>query len=113
MSLSEFQAGLEGLRSLGTGTAPLQDVIDAARQLERVWEDAAFVSVEAVGLWIDDLDDPHVAVAVHDGRIVYIGISDGMLRAPMDQLQDTLNACIFNAFGMWRAQISSPVNTAA
>ena len=83
---------------------PLQDAIDAARALETVWEEAAFKSAEAIGLWIDDLDDPHVAVAVHGGQIVYIGISDGMLRAPLDQLQDVLNACIFNAFSMWRAQ---------
>lgn len=85
-------------------TPPLQEALQAARALETAWGEAAFTAAEAVGLWIDDLDDPHVAVAVHGGQIVYIGISDGMLRGPLDQLQDTLNACIFNAFGMWQAQ---------
>ncbi len=75
--------------------------------------DAAFTAAEAVGLWIDDLDDPHVAVAVHDGQIVYIGISDPMLRIPLDRLQDVLNACIFNAFAMWRAQTAAPRAIAA
>lgn len=83
---------------------PLHGALGAARSLETVWQEAAFTSAEAVGLWIDDLDDPHVAVAVHGGQIVYIGISDAMLRGPLDALQDVLNACIFNAFGMWRAQ---------
>ncbi|RIR61358.1 hypothetical protein D2E62_23415 [Mycobacteroides abscessus] len=68
--------------------------------IESVWSEAAFTSAESVGIAIDDPDDPHVAVAVHDGQITYIGISDGMLRIPLDQLQDTLNACIFNAFNM-------------
>ncbi|WP_170914982.1 MULTISPECIES: hypothetical protein [unclassified Mycobacterium] len=54
-----------------------------------------------------------MAVAVHDGQIVYIGISDGMLRVPLDQLQDVLNTCIFNAFAMWRSQVSAPVTVAA
>lgn len=85
-------------------TSPLQGAIAAARQLEAVSGEAAFLTAEAVGVWIDDLDDPHVAVAVYGGQIVYVGISDGMLRAPLDQLQDVLNACIFNAFGSWRAQ---------
>lgn len=83
------------------------DVLDAARRLEAVWTAASFTSAEAVGLWIDDLDNPHVAVAVHGGQIVYIGISDGMLRGPLGLLQDSLNACIFNAFGMWRSQLAS------
>ncbi|SLJ36923.1 hypothetical protein [Mycobacteroides abscessus] len=72
--------------------------------IESVWSEAAFTSAESVGIAIDDPDDPHVAVAVHDGQITYIGISDGMLRIPLDQLQDTLNACIFNAFNMAEAR---------
>lgn len=65
----------------------------------------AFASANAVGVWIDNPDDPQVAVAVHDGRIVYLGISDPMLRVDTDQLQDAINSCIFNAFAMWRAQL--------
>ncbi|OHU53449.1 MULTISPECIES: hypothetical protein [Mycobacteriaceae] len=72
--------------------------------IENVWSKAAFSAAEAVGIAIDDPDDPHVAVAVQDQQIVYIGISDGMLRIPLDQLQDALNACIFNAFSMWQKQ---------
>ncbi|TDZ77371.1 hypothetical protein DE4585_04765 [Mycobacteroides salmoniphilum] len=68
--------------------------------METVWSEAAFTTAEAVGIAVDDPDDPHVAVAVHDGQITYIGISDGMLRMPLDQLQDMLNACIFNAFSL-------------
>lgn len=71
--------------------------------IENVWSEAAFTSAESVGIAIDDPDDPHVAVAVHAGQITYIGISDGMLGVPLDQLQDVLNACIFNAFSMAEA----------
>lgn len=80
--------------------------------IENVWQDAAFTSAEAVGIAIDDPDDPHLAVAVQDQQIVYIGISDGMLRMPLDQLQDVLNACIFNAFSMWQKQSSEGLNRA-
>jgi hypothetical protein len=43
-------------------------------------------------------------VAVHGGRIVYIGISDPMLQVGLHELTDSLNAAIVNAFAMWRAQ---------
>ncbi|SKT55671.1 Uncharacterised protein [Mycobacteroides abscessus subsp. massiliense] len=92
---------------------PLNRLVELSGEMEAVWTAAAFTTAEAVGLWIDDPDDPHVAVAVHDGQIVYIGISDGMLRVPLDQLQDVLNTCIFNAFAMWRSQVSAPVTVAA
>jgi len=80
------------------------DVVDYATALETALETAAFTEANAVGLSIDDPDDPHVAVAVRHGRIVYIGISDPMLRVGLDQLQDVLNATIVNAFAMWQAQ---------
>lgn len=86
---------------------PLNRLVEISGEMEAVWTAAAFTTAEAVGLWIDDPDNPHVAVAVHDQQIVYIGISDGMLRAPLDQLQDVLNTCIFNAFAMWRSQVSA------
>jgi hypothetical protein len=44
-------------------------------------------------------------VAVHNGRTVYVGISDGVLHTQLDQPQDRLNACIFNAFSTWQAQL--------
>lgn len=91
---------------------PLNRLVEISGEMEAVWTAAAFTTAEAVGLWIDDPDNPHVAVAVHDQQIVYIGISDGMLRAPLDQLQDVLNTCIFNAFAMWRSQVSAPAQLA-
>lgn len=81
-------------------------LIEAAQHMENAWGQAAFISAEATGIAIDDPNDPHVAVAVHAGRIVYIGISDPMLRAPIDQLNDVLNGLIVNAFYQWRAQLS-------
>lgn len=85
---------------------PLQDAIDSMRQLETVVASSAFAAASAVGIWIDDPDDPHVAVAVHDGRIVYMGISDPMLRLELPELQDAINSCIFNAFASWRTQLA-------
>lgn len=93
---------------------PLDRLIElTSGELEAVWTSAAFTSAEAVGLWVDDPDDPHVAVAVHDQQIVQISISDAMLRVPLDQLQDVLNMCIFNAFAMWQSQVSAAVPTVA
>lgn len=91
-----------------TDYAP-QGLVEAARRLENAWGQAAFISAEATGIAIDDPDDPHVAVAVHDGRIVYIGISDPMMHAGLDQLADVLNGLIVNAFGNWRAAIGTAV----
>ncbi len=78
---------------------------DVLGDIEAAWSKGAFTAAEAVGIFIDDPDDPHVAVAVQDGRIIYIGISDPMLRGPIDELQDVLNAGIFSAFSMWQAQL--------
>lgn len=89
---------------------PLDRLVElTSGELEAVWTSAAFTAAEAVGLWVDDPDDPHVAVAVHDQQIVQISISDAMLRVPLDQLQDVLNMCIFNAFAMWQSQVSAAV----
>lgn len=82
------------------------DIIEAASQVEQVWTDAAVGSADAVGVALDDPDEPRVAVTIHDGRIVYIGISDGMLHGDMADLQVTLNACIINAFAAWREEHS-------
>lgn len=87
----------------------LQNASDAAGLADAEWRLAAFPSVEAVGIGIDDPDDPHVAVAVHDGCITYIGISDPMLHADLEVLQDVLNAAIFTAFSSWHAQASGKV----
>lgn len=93
---------------------PLNRLVElTSGEMEAVWTAAAFTTAEAVGLWVDDPADPHVAVAVHDQQIVYIAISDGMLRAPLEQLQDALNTCIFNAFAMWQSQVSAPRAIAA
>ncbi len=85
----------------------------AAARLEQVWTAAGLADADAVGVALDNPDDPHVAVAVHDGRIVYIGISDPMLRGsdPMlrgdlRDLQDVLNGCVYSAFAMWFAERS-------
>ena len=82
---------------------------DPTIEMSRAWTAAAIADADAVGIAIDNPDDPHVAVAVHDGRIVYIGISDPMLRGNQQDLQDVLNACILTAFSMWGAQRSGAV----
>ena len=87
-------------------TSPLHDALIAAREAERVWGEAAFRTAEAVGFGVDDVDDPRAVVVVHGGQIIYMGIADGMLQLPVDQLQDVINACIVNAFGMWRSKLS-------
>ena len=79
-------------------------VDDAANRLYGAWSKAARADADAVGISLDNPDDPHVAVAVHDGQIVYIGISDPIMQGDVRELQDILNACIFNAFAMWAAQ---------
>lgn len=78
----------------------------AAARLEQVWTAAGLADADAVGVALDNPDDPHVAVAVHDGRIVYIGISDPMLRGDLRDLQDVLNGCVYSAFAMWFAERS-------
>ena len=78
----------------------------AAARLEHAWTAAGLTDADAVGIALDNPDDPHVAVAVHDGRIVYIGISDPMMRGSLKDLQDVLNGCIYSAFAMWFAQRS-------
>ncbi|CPW66977.1 hypothetical protein [Mycobacteroides abscessus] len=85
----------------------------ASGEIEAVWTAAAFTTAEAVGLWVDDPANPHVVVAVYDQQIVHIEISDAMLRVPLEQLQDVLNMCIFNAFAMWRSQVSAPATITA
>jgi hypothetical protein len=90
---------------MNINTVP-RGLLDAAQELETAWGESAFDHARAVGIAIDDPSDPHVAVAVHDGRIVYIGISDPMLQVTLDELTDSLNAAILNAFAMWRAQRS-------
>ncbi|MFA5711728.1 hypothetical protein [Mycolicibacterium sp.] len=84
---------------------PLQGALDASTLMETATSGGGFAAAEAVGIFIDDPDDPHVAVVVREGRIVYIGISDPMLRRSLDELQDMLNAGIFTAFSMWQAQL--------
>lgn len=76
----------------------------AAERLERAWTAAALADADAVGIAVDDPFEPHVAVAVHDGRIVYIGISDPVAHGDAQELQDVLNGCIFTAFTQWAAQ---------
>jgi hypothetical protein len=64
---------------MNINTAP-RGLLDAAQKLETAWGESAFHQASAVGIAIDDPSDPRVAVAVHGGRIVYIGISDPMLQ---------------------------------
>ena len=71
--------------------------------------ETTLADANAVGIAIDNPDDPHVAAAVHDGRIVYIGISDPMMKGNQQELQDVINACIISAFSMWGAQRSGVV----
>jgi hypothetical protein len=66
--------------------------------------DSTLAEANAVGIAMDNPEDPHVAVAVYGGRIVYIGISNAMMRGNRDELQDVINACILSAFLMWGAQ---------
>ncbi|MFC7751724.1 hypothetical protein [Tsukamurella soli] len=64
---------------------------------------SAASAASAVGFWADDLDDPGILALVYRGQLVYLGISDGWRSAPVDRLQDVVNACISNAFAMWHA----------
>ena len=73
-------------------------------EMDRAWTAASRADSDAVGIALDNPDDPHIAVAVHDGRIVYIGISDPVMRGDQRELQDVLNACIFSAFAQWGAR---------
>jgi len=82
------------------------DIAEITAQVERAWTDAAVQGCDAVGVAVDDPDNPRVAVTVHSGRIVYIGIGDGMLQGDIGDLQITLNACILTAFSQWNAQRS-------
>ena len=71
--------------------------------------ETTLADANAVGIALDNPDDPHVAVAVHGGRIVYIGISDPMMNSDQQELRDVINACILSAFAMWGAQRSGAV----
>ena len=73
-------------------------------EMSRAWTAASRSDSDSVGIALDNPDDPHIAVAVHDGRIVYIGISDPVMRGSQQELQDALNACIFSAFAQWGAR---------
>lgn len=79
-------------------------LIEAVAGLEEKLTEASYLCSEAVGIAVDDVDDPHAAVAVHDGQIVYMGLSDPLLALPPDELADIINALIATAFGMWRAK---------
>jgi len=71
--------------------------------------ETTLADANAVGIALDNPDDPHVAVAVHGGRIVYISISDPMMNSDQQELRDVINACILSAFAMWGAQRSGVV----
>lgn len=85
----------------------MQRLVDAAQHLETAWGEAAYLSAEATGIAMDDPNNPSAAVAVHDGRITYIGISDPLLAAGAEQLTDLINGLIVVAFGNWRAQFAT------
>ena len=82
---------------------------DPTVAMTEAWTAAARAETDAVGVALDNPDDPHVAVAVHGGRIVYIGISDPAMRGDQQDLQDVINACIITAFASWAAQRSGVV----
>jgi hypothetical protein len=71
--------------------------------------ETTLADANSVGIALDNPDDPHVAVAVYCGCIVYIGISDPVMRGNQQELQDVINACIISAFAMWGAQRSGAV----
>ncbi|MCV7247701.1 hypothetical protein H7J07_05610 [Mycobacterium koreense] len=82
-------------------------LLEAAKAAEEAWTEASFRIAEAVGVSVDDVTDHHVAVAVHGGQIVYMGISDPLLALPADELADIVNGHIAIAFGSWREQLRS------
>ncbi len=84
-----------------------EGLVEAADQMETAWREAAYTSAQATGIAIDDPDDPRAAVAVHDGQITYIGLSDSLLRVGAEQLTDLINGLIVVAFSNWRAQMSA------
>ena len=64
----------------------------------------AMRSAEAVGIGVDNLDDPHCVVVIHSGEIVYEEVSPGLQTLPAEQVEDVIRACRFMARASWAAQ---------
>lgn len=87
------------------GGDSLQTLAEAAARLETAWGEAGYRSAEATGIAMDNPNNPSAAVAVHDGQITYIGISDPLLGIGAEQLTDLINGLIVVAFSNWRARM--------
>lgn len=86
-----------------TYVRPDRGLVDSARQVDKILTDATFDYNESTGWWCDNFTSPSVGAIVHKGQLIYLGISDGALRLPADQLEDRVNSCIFLAFAMHRS----------
>lgn len=70
--------------------------------LTEAWTAAALAHASAVGIALDDPDDPHAAVVVFDARVVYAGVSPGLQRGvPAADLQVITDSLTLNAVGLW------------
>lgn len=72
--------------------------------LTEAWTAAAVADADAVGVAVDNPDDPHVAVIVHGGHVVYAQASPGIRTLPADDLTATLAAVMLTAIGLWAQQ---------
>lgn len=72
---------------------------------------AAMRSAEAVGIGVDDIDDPHCVVIVHGGEVVCELVSPGLETLPSEQVADVRRACRFMARASWAAQKRYGVST--
>ncbi|KXO90965.1 Uncharacterised protein (plasmid) [Tsukamurella tyrosinosolvens] len=86
----------------------LEFALQAAKGLERDMLANEFLDAEAYGLSIDNIEDPHTVVAVQDDRVVHIGLSDGILRLPPEEVVDAINTGLFKSFAMNQARKHAP-----
>ncbi|CAM3777879.1 hypothetical protein MYFR107205_26465 [Mycolicibacterium frederiksbergense] len=67
-------------------------------------EAAAFRSAEAVGVGVDDVQNPHVVVIWRDTGAVYEAVSPGMRLASAEVQADAVRVARFMARCSWEAQ---------
>lgn len=83
----------------------LSEAAAAMRRAGDAVEEGAFAVAEAVGIALDNLQDPRCAVVVHRGEVVYESIAPGLAALPGEQVEDVLRATRFMALGSWLAQM--------
>ena len=76
----------------------------ALHRCAQVVDAAAYRNVEAVGIRVDNLDDPHAICIVHDGETIYEQMSPALGTLPPEQQADIIRAVRFIAHASWAAQ---------